>query len=250
MAHPPRGISAYQLPERVASYDADMEVMHPNRSRMVEVALDFLACAPKRAVDLGIGTGYFTHRLLEKYPQVRVIAIDGSEDMLRLARGRLGGSAGQVDFRSGDFRRLAELAADARGADLVYSSYALHHLSGPEKLDVLQQALRLLRPGGWLINADLIVAEDPVLEQRIQALRRRGIVARAGGRDPRFGDEESTRQYLERLEAQDGDQPLTLTQDLELMKNAGFHCVGPIWVEHREAVICGSRPSVAYRSRS
>jgi hypothetical protein len=27
-----KGIMAYDLPERVASYDADMAVMHPNRT--------------------------------------------------------------------------------------------------------------------------------------------------------------------------------------------------------------------------
>jgi hypothetical protein len=28
----PRAIAAYGFPERVASYDADMEIMHPNRN--------------------------------------------------------------------------------------------------------------------------------------------------------------------------------------------------------------------------
>jgi hypothetical protein len=37
-----RSIKAYDIPERVASYDAEMELMHPNRSKMVAVALEVL----------------------------------------------------------------------------------------------------------------------------------------------------------------------------------------------------------------
>lgn len=37
-----RGSAAYELPERVARYDADMEIMHPNRAEMAQVALDVL----------------------------------------------------------------------------------------------------------------------------------------------------------------------------------------------------------------
>ena len=35
-------ITAYDLSARVASYDADMEIMHPNRSKMVDIALEIL----------------------------------------------------------------------------------------------------------------------------------------------------------------------------------------------------------------
>lgn len=35
-------IAAYDLPDRVASYDVDMEIMHPNRSKMVDIALEIL----------------------------------------------------------------------------------------------------------------------------------------------------------------------------------------------------------------
>jgi len=36
------GITAYDLPTHVASYDADMEIMHHNRSKMVDIALEIL----------------------------------------------------------------------------------------------------------------------------------------------------------------------------------------------------------------
>lgn len=47
----PRSIDAYNSRKRVAAYDADMALMHLNRSKMVEIALEVLPLSlPARAV--------------------------------------------------------------------------------------------------------------------------------------------------------------------------------------------------------
>ena len=235
-------IAAYDLPDRVASYDADMELMHPNRTKMVEIALEVLpfeADSPFRALDLGIGTGYFTERFLKKFPKAKVIGIDGAEAMLDLAKVRLGVLADKVDFIAGDFRRLSQLVSNQEKVDVVYSSYALHHLNRTDKLEVIKQALNLLKSGGWFLNADLIIAERPEIEKRIQEIRVRGIVSRTRGGDPRFADFQSTRRFLDELEAKEGDQPLTLAADLQVLKDAGLHMPAVFWTEYREAVTGG-----------
>ena len=87
-----RSIAAYDVSERVKRYDADMELMHPNRSKMVQVALEVLPfpkTAALRAIDLGIGTGYFTERFLNDFPKSRVLGIDGAQAMIELAKARL-----------------------------------------------------------------------------------------------------------------------------------------------------------------
>jgi trans-aconitate 2-methyltransferase len=76
-----RSIGAYDVSQRVESYDADMELMHPNRSKMVQIALELLPfpkTAALCAVDLGIGTGYFTERFLNYFPNSKVLGIDGA----------------------------------------------------------------------------------------------------------------------------------------------------------------------------
>jgi len=232
-----RGIAAYDLPERVATYDADMDLMHPNRARMVEIALEVLPFprgARLRAVDLGTGTAFLAHRFLERFRESTVVAVDGASTMLDLARARLGPLAARVEFVVGDFRRLDVPGFDFE-ADVVLSSFALHHLTAEEKGDVLRRVASGLRPGGWFVNADLVVSEWPELEERIQVLRVEGIVARAGSRDPRFVDPGATRAWLEEMEAQEGDQPLPLVKDLALAREAGLH-VEVFWKEHREAV--------------
>jgi len=237
-------IAAYERPARVASYDADMDVIHPNRHKMVEVALEILPfdpAAPITALDLGTGTGFFTHRFLGRYPEARVISVDGSISMVDLARTRLGTLAARVDFRIGDFRQLQAIVPERAHGEVVFSSYALHHLNHGEKREVIRQALTFLKPGGWLINADIVTHESKVIEERIQQLRVYGIVRRRHAIYPRFRDTASTRQFLDQLEATDADQPLTLAEDLQVFQEAGLTHSAVLWSEYREVVIGGRK---------
>jgi ubiquinone/menaquinone biosynthesis C-methylase UbiE len=243
----PKSIAAYEDAQRVASYDASMEIMHPNRAKMVQVALDILpfsAEKPLHALDLGMGTGYFTGRFLRRYPNARLCALDGSTAMLGVARARLGPLAERVRFFVGDFRELARLLPEGESFDVAFSSFALHHLSRDDKQAVIRQVRDRLRAGGWFLNADILVAETPEIERRIQELRVRGIIERAPA-DARFANAQATRDFLDRMEAEDGDQPLTLLEDLQVLRGAGLRGVTPFWVEYREAVCGGMKPLAA-----
>jgi ubiquinone/menaquinone biosynthesis C-methylase UbiE len=221
-----------------------MELMHPNRSKMVQVALEVLPfpkTAALRAIDLGIGTGYFTERFLDNFPNSRVLGIDGAQAMIELAKGRLKSLASRVEFVLGDFRKLQELVPSDDTFDFVFSAYALHHLSHPDKETVMGQLVELLAPGGWFVNADLIVADSPELENRLQEIRVAGIVERAHGLDNRFIDLASTRRFLADLEKNERDQPLTLAEDLALLKSSGLKNVSAFWLEYRELVSAGQK---------
>ena len=239
-----RSIEAYELPARVASYDADMEIMHPNRAKMVAVALDILPHdreAPLRALDLGAGTGFFTQRFLEAFPRSRVVAVDGARAMVDLATVRLGALAERVRFVVGDFRKLDTLDLGAEPFDVVYSSFALHHMNAADKTTLIARALARTRPGGWFVDADILAAETPEIERLVQQRRVEGIVRRAAGRDARFADAAATRAFIDGVEAADGDQPQTLAADLEILRAAGVRGASLFWLELREAVIGGYR---------
>ena len=239
-----RSIAAYDVLQRVKTYDADMELMHPNRSKMVQIAIEMLPfpqTAALRAIDLGIGTGYFTERFLNHFPNSRVLGIDGAQAMIELAKARLTSLPSRVELVIGDFRKLQELVPGAGTVDVVFSAYALHHLSRPDKETVLRQVVELLVPGGWFVNADLIVADSPELESRLQQIRIAGIVERAGGTDNRFADSAATRRFLADLEKNERDQPLTLAGDLALLRSSGLKNVCAFWLEYRELVSGGQK---------
>ena len=106
---------------------------------------------------------------------------------------------------------------------------------------MLREVVELLVPHGWFINADLIVADSPELESRLQELRIAGIVERAGGSDNRFPDSASTRQFLADLERKEADHPLTLAEDLALLRSSGLKNVSAFWPEYRELVSGGRK---------
>jgi ubiquinone/menaquinone biosynthesis C-methylase UbiE len=235
-------IKAYDLPSRVASYDADMEIMHPNRSKMVDIALEILPFdldASIKALELGTGTGFFTKRFLERFPNSRVISIDGAQSMVEPARVRVGSLIDRVDFRVADFHQLHKIISDAERGDVVFSSYSLHHLSFKEKSGVIKQSTEFLRPGGWFINGDIIVSGSEYIESRIQEIRVKGIVERASGSDERFRNCGSTRSFLNNLERTEVDQPVTLLEDLQILRDAGLADVSVFWLEYREVVYGG-----------
>ncbi len=238
----PDSISAYNLEERVSLYDRDMNLMHPNRPKMIDIALEILPFSPNTpliALDVGVGTGSFTKNFLLKFPQSQVFAVDGSEVMIELAKSRLDGFLKYIEFKIGDFRKLENLLNQTTTFDVIFSSYALHHLSPEEKGTVLNTIYTHLSPGGWFINADLIVAESPVIEDRIQTIRLEGILERAGQSDDRFQSITDVKKFINDLEEAEGDQPVTLNKDLDLMEEAGFSQVSLFWQEYREVVFGG-----------
>ena len=105
-------------------------------------------------IDIGTGTG----RMIELLGRdaTRIIGIDKSAEMLRLARAKLSSSAiaafsdpAQVDLRIGDFNDLP--LADGQ-ADFAVLHQVLHFAQHPET--VVAEAARVLAAGGHLLVAD------------------------------------------------------------------------------------------------
>jgi ubiquinone/menaquinone biosynthesis C-methylase UbiE len=237
-------VQAYETSARVAAYDADMDLMHPNRHKMVEVIRAVLAAStsdPRLVVDLGTGTGFLLERLLRRFPNCRAVAIDGSQQMVAAAKSRLGALAERVEFVVGDFRQPETLGAEIESADAVVSAYAFHHLNLQEKAELIGRCRGLLKENGWLLNADLVVSDDDFLEALTQQMRVSGIVDRASGRDPRFPDATETRRFLDALQLNECDQPQNEADDLRILRECGYRHVSLFWKDTREVVYGGVR---------
>lgn len=237
-------IRAYDLPSSVASFDADMDLMHPNRYRMADLIAEIIEdeCVPSVIVDLGTGTGFLMDRLLARFPKCRAIGLDGAANMVAKAESRLGPRANRAEFRIGHFRDLSTLCANLPPVDAVVSAFALHHLVLDEKLGVLRMAKDLLRPGAWFLNADLTLGEDDYIDGMIRRLRVRDLVNRTAGQDTRFADAESTNQFLDELTKRDHDQFQRPSDDLRILREAGFAHVSTFWKDTGKVVYGGMRP--------
>lgn len=104
--------------------------------------------APQRWLDLGCGTGYFSRALAERFHQGEGLALDIAEGMLNHAR-PLGGAQ---YFIAGDAERLP---LQDVSCDLVFSSLAVQWCA--DFAAVLNEAYRVLKPGGVLAFASLCV---------------------------------------------------------------------------------------------
>ena len=109
--------------------------------------------------DLGCGTGQLTETVA---PYVkRVIAVDGSADMLDAARHRLG-AAKNVDLRKGE---LENLPIDSAGLDVAMLSLVLHYSPAPAR--ALAEAARVLRPGGRALVVDMLPHDRQEYQQQM-----------------------------------------------------------------------------------
>lgn len=112
--------------------------------------LALLALLDDRLVvgDLGCGTGQVSEALA---PHVaRVIALDGSPEMLEAARQRLHTHA-NVDVREG---ALESMPIPAGELDVAVASLVLHHQ--PEPARVLAEMARVLKPNGRILIVDML----------------------------------------------------------------------------------------------
>ena len=96
------------------------------------------------ALDAACGTGRLAARLADR--GFRVTGIDGSAEMLELARTRLPGAR----FSEGD---LGSLPLPDGAVDLVTTALALTHV--PDLRPVYAEFARVLRPGGSLVVSDV-----------------------------------------------------------------------------------------------
>jgi ubiquinone/menaquinone biosynthesis C-methylase UbiE len=104
---------------------------------------ELLVLVPKggRVLDLGCGNGTKTARLAER---LDVLAVDLSEEQLRLARAKVPG----VTFVGGDF---AELEFAAETFDGVTAFYSIMHVPREEHRALLGRITRWLKPGGLFL---------------------------------------------------------------------------------------------------
>ena len=103
-------------------------------------------------VDVGCGPGYLIAVIARAFPQLHIIGVDISEEMMQVATQNLSslGFSEQVEFRQGDVRNLP---FEDNAVDFVVSTFSLHHWQDPEQ--ALQEIYRVLKPEGQFLIFDL-----------------------------------------------------------------------------------------------
>ena len=104
---------------------------------------------PHSAVlEVGCGTGVLTRVLAGWQNVATVVGVDPAASLISEAR-RLAAGQGNVTFKEADGRSLS---FEDRSFDVVVFDSTLSHVPGPEH--ALAEALRVLRPKGWIAAFD------------------------------------------------------------------------------------------------
>jgi ubiquinone/menaquinone biosynthesis C-methylase UbiE len=110
------------------------------------------ARASSRVLDIGTGTGSVPLKMAARRPDLSIVGIDLSDEMIRVARSgvREAGLHRRVKIRKANARRSP---FPAGSFDLVMSNSLLHHL--PDPVPTFNEIARVLAPGGRVFVRDL-----------------------------------------------------------------------------------------------
>lgn len=164
-----RSEAAQSFFARLAPRWDELRSLHVSEDDVEAAILEAVGPAPIRnLLDLGTGTGRIL-QLLAPHAE-RAVGLDASHAMLSVARASLSREGlHRVELRQGD---LHAPPFPRGGFDLVVMHQVLHYLDDPSR--ALEQAARLLSPGGRLLVVDFAPHELEFLREK-QAHRRLGF---------------------------------------------------------------------------
>ncbi len=85
--------------EEAKRYDTIIQTLIPNYSQMIEALTAIIPFNTKQsfdAIDLGCGTGTISKAITERFPNASITCVDVAQNMLEIARSKLGGDATMI----------------------------------------------------------------------------------------------------------------------------------------------------------
>ena len=121
----------------------------PRYDELQEATIEAIPFPPGRVLELGVGTGETTRRLLERYPDAEATGLDAQPEMVFKAR-ELG-----IEVR---LARMEDPLPDGPW-DLVVSVLTVHHLNDDGKRDLFRRVREQARA---MVMGDVVIADPQV----------------------------------------------------------------------------------------
>ena len=112
-----------------------------------------------RYADIGTGTGFVIEGLAKTGAQI--VGFDQSADMLKVAEEKFASNA-NISFRHAEGQKLD---AEDNSFDAAFANMYLHHAPDPKA--AIQEAARILKPGGKLVITDLDAHEQEWMREEM-----------------------------------------------------------------------------------
>jgi tRNA (cmo5U34)-methyltransferase len=121
----------------------------PRYDELQEQAIAAIPESPERVLELGMGTGETTRRLIEAYPDAWVIGLDSSADMVFRARAM---------YDDVQLARMEDPLPDGPW-DLVIGVLSIHHLRTEQKKNLFRQ---VRAQASAFVIGDIVKAEAQI----------------------------------------------------------------------------------------
>ena len=217
-------IGEFSFDENVARVFDDMisrsVPLYADVQQSLPVIAGLLDHDPIKVVDLGCSTGTSLIHLARALPDrnLELIGIDNSQAMLAKLREKLELLSRPSGEDASLFEQISVYEDDIRSfefsdASIVLMNYTLQFIAAESRPDVLNRICNSLRPDGMMLVSEKVVHQQPEMDDALVSLyfdfkRRQGYSELEISRK---------RDALENVLV-----PLTVDQNLDMFRNAGF----------------------------
>lgn len=227
---------------KTADFDLGIRQLIPRYDEMLEVITRCVPITTRRILELGCGTGELSLKILQRFPEVQVIALDYSPRMLEFAANKVTASGYQqrwtgIEADFGEWAEHPEKVDIGSEFDVCVSSLAIHHLHDEMKFKLFQRIVKSLSPNGYFWNADPILPESSTLAEVYEAAREEWVTQQGTTlTEVRTKVGTSTTQGYSSQ-----DQLATLDAQLNMLITSGLKTVAAPWKYYGLAVFGGSK---------
>lgn len=175
-------------------------------------------------LDVGCGTGRMYAEAVGKIPISRFVFCDCSAEMLKIAESRFYGSG--REFLLKDMREMSFTDE----FDIITSVQAMHYLKPGQRYSAVKNCFNALKPYGIFINFENF-SPDSKAGEKIAMERWRAYQLENGKSETECAGHLSRykKEYF----------PITVSEQLEIMKNAGFTAAEILWLSYMQAGFIG-----------
>jgi tRNA (cmo5U34)-methyltransferase len=199
--------------ETAEQWDAHAGDRLPTRAEQQDVLLALLGAAEigdGAVLDLGVGSGLVAEAVLVTLPKARLVGLDLSGAMLKLARERLGRFDARVELMQGDLASVDRIELPDLPYRAAFSVQTMHHLADAEKAAAIAWTANVVEPGGLIVIIDRVRVSERLFHDWAVLWRRI--------------DSDTPATYAEHVAAltRAGDRPALLQDQLRWLQNVGL----------------------------